>query len=104
MVRIGENKRLGKFIVMEDDYGNRFTYAGLGSLSKVYAGAEAAQALRLGLQARDPGQGQDPDQAGDPQAAEGREPEASGPGGSGKVATSSHRTSGGSSTGRAKGP
>ncbi|MGH2925716.1 MAG: lytic murein transglycosylase, partial [Solirubrobacterales bacterium] len=37
IVRIGENKSLGKFVVMEDDYGNRFTYASLGSLSKVYA-------------------------------------------------------------------
>ena len=34
--RIGKNSKLGKFIVLEDDYGNRFTYAQLGHVSKVH--------------------------------------------------------------------
>jgi hypothetical protein len=34
--RIGKSKRLGKFLVLEDAYGNRFTYAELGEVSKVY--------------------------------------------------------------------
>jgi hypothetical protein len=34
--KIGENARLGKFIVLQDAYGNSYTYAGLGSVSKVH--------------------------------------------------------------------
>jgi len=34
--RIGRNKRLGRHIVLQDVYGNRFTYARLGSISKNY--------------------------------------------------------------------
>ena len=34
--RIGTSKKLGKYIVLEDAYGNRFTYAQLGEVSKVY--------------------------------------------------------------------
>jgi len=34
--KIGENSRLGRFVVMQDVYGNRFTYAHLGSVSKRY--------------------------------------------------------------------
>ena len=34
--RIGYDKKLGNFVVLEDVYGNRYTYAGLGSISKVY--------------------------------------------------------------------
>ena len=37
IVRIGWSEKLGKYVVLEDDYGNRFIYAELGSLSKVYA-------------------------------------------------------------------
>jgi hypothetical protein len=32
---VGSNKKLGKYIVLRDAYGNEFTYAGLGSISKV---------------------------------------------------------------------
>ncbi len=32
---IGESKKLGKYIVLEDAYGNKFTYAELGELSEV---------------------------------------------------------------------
>ncbi len=34
--KIGHNKELGRYVVLADAYGNRFTYAQLGSLSKVY--------------------------------------------------------------------
>ncbi len=30
--KIGKSKRLGRFVVLEDAYGNRYTYAGLGKL------------------------------------------------------------------------
>ncbi len=33
---MGHSKALGNFIVLEDSYGNRFTYAQLGKLAKVY--------------------------------------------------------------------
>ena len=32
---LGESEELGRYIVLEDAYGNRFTYAGLGSLMNV---------------------------------------------------------------------
>jgi murein DD-endopeptidase MepM/ murein hydrolase activator NlpD len=34
ITKIGENKQLGKFIVLRDAYGNEYTYAGLGSIAK----------------------------------------------------------------------
>ncbi len=34
--RIGHSKHLGRYVVLADAYGNRFTYAQLGSLSKLY--------------------------------------------------------------------
>lgn len=33
--KVGENKRLGKYIVLRDAYGNKFTYAALGEISDV---------------------------------------------------------------------
>ncbi|MGK2877224.1 MAG: lytic murein transglycosylase [Solirubrobacterales bacterium] len=52
---VGKNKRDGNFMILEDNYGNRYKYANLGSVSKLYpvprrkgeqstAEAEAAQA------------------------------------------------------------
>jgi len=35
--RIGHSKRLGRHIVLQDVYGNRYTYAGLGSTAKLVA-------------------------------------------------------------------
>ncbi|HYU16067.1 MAG TPA: hypothetical protein VEL05_08355, partial [Candidatus Acidoferrum sp.] len=35
--KIGHDSKLGNYIVLEDTYGNRFTYAQLGRISKVYA-------------------------------------------------------------------
>ncbi len=34
---IGQNKKLGRFVVIQDVYGNRYTYAGLGSTTRYYA-------------------------------------------------------------------
>jgi Transglycosylase SLT domain len=34
--KMGESKELGKFIVLQDAYGNRYTYAHLGSIEKVH--------------------------------------------------------------------
>jgi murein DD-endopeptidase MepM/ murein hydrolase activator NlpD len=34
--RMGHSKELGDYIVLEDDYGNRFTYAQLGKVAKTY--------------------------------------------------------------------
>ena len=34
--KIGRNRRLGRHIVLQDVYGNRFTYAQLGSVSQTY--------------------------------------------------------------------
>jgi transglycosylase-like protein with SLT domain/peptidase M23-like protein len=34
--KIGENKKLGRYVLLQDVYGNRYTYAHLGEVSKVY--------------------------------------------------------------------
>ena len=34
--RVGRSKKLGRFIVLQDAYGNRFTYANLGEVSDVH--------------------------------------------------------------------
>jgi murein DD-endopeptidase MepM/ murein hydrolase activator NlpD len=36
IVRVGENKRLGKFVELQDTYGNTYTYARLKKVSKNY--------------------------------------------------------------------
>jgi Transglycosylase SLT domain len=36
ITEIGNSKKLGKYIVLKDAYGNRFTYAQLGKVSEVY--------------------------------------------------------------------
>ncbi|MDX6588510.1 MAG: hypothetical protein QOI31_2983 [Solirubrobacterales bacterium] len=36
VLNIGASKRLGKYVVLEDNYGNRFTYAELGSVAEAY--------------------------------------------------------------------
>ena len=34
--RVGHSKKLGNYIVLQDNYGNRFTYAQLGRIAKAY--------------------------------------------------------------------
>jgi hypothetical protein len=36
VLKIGQSKRLGRFMVVQDVYGNTYTYGGLGSVSKTY--------------------------------------------------------------------
>jgi Transglycosylase SLT domain len=36
VTRIGENERLGRFVVLQDVYGNRYTYSHLGSVATEY--------------------------------------------------------------------
>ncbi|MBA3422199.1 MAG: lytic murein transglycosylase [Thermoleophilaceae bacterium] len=36
VMKIGRSKRLGRYIVLKDNFGNRFTYANLGSISEQY--------------------------------------------------------------------
>jgi transglycosylase-like protein with SLT domain len=35
--KIGQNQRLGKYLVLQDAYGNQFTYAQLGAIAKTHA-------------------------------------------------------------------
>ncbi len=34
--KVGDSKELGKYVVLEDNYGNRFTYAELGKVAEAY--------------------------------------------------------------------
>ena len=60
--KIGRNRRLGRFVVLRDVYGNRYTYAHLGSVSPEYPvpkrGAEhpdrSARAAKANGDAHDP--------------------------------------------------
>jgi hypothetical protein len=36
ITKIGKSKKLGRYLVLRDSYGNRFTYAQLGEVSEVY--------------------------------------------------------------------
>ena len=48
------SKKLGRYMVLEDAYGNRFTYAELGSVAEVYPVPKREQAHGGGLRARHP--------------------------------------------------
>ena len=71
--RIGHNKKLGNYIVLQDDYGNRFTYAAARPRLEGLPGAEAAQALGRRLQARHPEEGQGAEPARHARQAAGRQ-------------------------------
>ena len=36
VVKLGTSKRLGRYVILQDVYGNTYTYAGLGSVAKTY--------------------------------------------------------------------
>ena len=55
--KIGKSKRLGNFIKLQDAYGNLYTYAELGSTSKLVPVPEGAQAQLEGLRPRHPRRG-----------------------------------------------
>jgi soluble lytic murein transglycosylase-like protein len=42
IVKIGDSRRLGKYVVLRDIYGDVFTYAGLGSIAASYRPAKSA--------------------------------------------------------------
>jgi hypothetical protein len=44
IAQIGESRRLGKFVVLRDVYGDVFTYAGLGSIAPTYSLPKAPSA------------------------------------------------------------
>ena len=44
--KIGQSDRLGNFVVLEDAYGNRYTYSHLGSVSDFYPSRDRATARR----------------------------------------------------------
>jgi hypothetical protein len=36
VIKLGTSKRLGRYVILQDVYGNAYTYAGLGSVAKTY--------------------------------------------------------------------
>jgi hypothetical protein len=46
IVRIGESRELGKYVVLRDVYGDVFTYAGLGSIAPTYTLSHTASTAR----------------------------------------------------------
>jgi Transglycosylase SLT domain len=60
--QIGRNKRLGRYVVLQDVYGNRYTYSQLGSVARVfpvpregaYDPKRSARAVKANGEARDP--------------------------------------------------
>ena len=60
--KIGVSKKLGRYVVVQDVYGNRYTYAGLGSVAKTYAAPRrdvaergvSAKALKANRGRKDP--------------------------------------------------
>ncbi len=54
ITKIGKSKKLGRYIVLRDAYGNRFTYAKLGAVSDVYPVPKQDSCPRRRLQARLP--------------------------------------------------
>jgi hypothetical protein len=51
IVRLGRSRALGRFVVLQDIYGDEFTYAGLGSIAASYPRSNAAAARRTGVAA-----------------------------------------------------
>ena len=60
--KIGVSKKLGRYVIVQDVYGNRYTYAGLGSVAKTYAAPRhdvaekgvSAKALKANQGRKDP--------------------------------------------------
>ena len=46
VVRIGTSKRLGHFVMLQDVYGNTYTYGHLGSVAKTYPAPKTRKAKR----------------------------------------------------------
>jgi len=62
VVKVGSSRRLGKYVILQDIYGDVFTYAGLGSISSTYrlpkppaaAGASGKAAPAAGVASHEP--------------------------------------------------
>ena len=65
ITEIGKSKQLGRYIVLRDAYGNRFTYAQLGEVADVYPVPKQRRALGRGLRARLARRRRKPDRAGE---------------------------------------
>ena len=60
--KIGRSEKLGRYVIVQDVYGNRYTYAGLGSVAKTYAAPRedvaekgvSAKALKANQDRKDP--------------------------------------------------
>ena len=50
--KIGRSEKLGRYVIVQDVYGNRYTYAGLGSVAKSYAAPREDVAERGGVSAK----------------------------------------------------
>ncbi len=72
--RIGHNSKLGNYVVLQDSYGNRFTYAQLGPRLEGLPGAEAATSSRPPTSSSSPRRRtRRPPAARDPRQAAGRQ-------------------------------
>jgi hypothetical protein len=50
IVKLGSSRKLGSYVVLQDVYGDVFTYAGLGSIARSYTPAEAQSAANAAAQ------------------------------------------------------
>jgi Transglycosylase SLT domain len=77
--KIGNNDRLGRFIVLQDAYGNRFTYAQLGKVAEAYPVPKERELSAKDFRLVSPGDDPKPDQpasaGGQPDGGSGAEPE-----------------------------
>ena len=53
VVKLGRNQRLGRFVMLQDVYGNTYTYAHLGEVSKTYPAPKERRKRRAGRPTRD---------------------------------------------------
>jgi murein DD-endopeptidase MepM/ murein hydrolase activator NlpD len=49
IVRVGETKRLGRYVQLQDAYGNTYTYARLGSVAKTYPAPKPRKTTRAAI-------------------------------------------------------
>ena len=63
VVKIGKNKRLGRFVVLQDVYGNTYTYAHLGAIEKTYPAPKERAKKRHGRQRPKPAKPVEPQDA-----------------------------------------
>jgi hypothetical protein len=60
--KIGKSKRLGRYIILQDAYGNRFTYARLGEIAKVYPAPKRRALTAKDFRLVSPGKDRAPEQ------------------------------------------